>query len=693
MQQSEQQNSSITTLSAVHWTLGDWLIDADGNGLYRAGENYLIEPKAMAVLVYLAEHKGRTVSIQELLEQVWEGSVVSENTVRRILTQLRKVLQDDATNPQYIATIPRKGYRVIADVQIKPPSRTWRKPFLQAGLAGILLIAVSSIGWLTEPSNDSGAIPLLPITTLPGRELTPTFSPDGKAFVYAHAEENSPHYQLNIQWLESGKRSVIKDVVGNPFAPVWSPDGRYLAYADIQNYQIMVAQWQPDGLSLKTPQSIYAFQPDNFPQLAWSKDSRSLFFNDVDSSRWFYQQFQYYLNTASLELIDLKPPESKQGIIKILPHPNEDNWAVVSLDGNNSTHTWLYSPTVGNFTKVYDAPEFNPHLTWCGSQKKYLLLGGKQQLLKLEAQNHNHKVLKQNADGFHYPTCSASDSKVLFASRWRNHSLINQPNPLTNSDLSTQPQFLYRSTQTERHPVWKNTEKLLTFTSNRKGYWQLWQGEGVDEARQPELLSDQTFETRPQLIGWSPDDSQLLLTHLGKVWIFSAQENIFRTIELKINAPLALSWSANGKMIYYVDATKGTLYQTELKTGTTEVIGGNAGHALAASQDGEHIYLSKQEHKGLWKIHLSSKTESLIFKDFPAGSQLQVFEKGIYFHHHDKPAPGLYFYNFTSETIQPVLNQYNDQGHEFAISSDEKEITYITWDKYHSDLKLLHLQE
>jgi transcriptional activator of cad operon len=58
----------------------------------------------------------RVVSIDDLLEQVWTGVIVTPDSVYQAVTSLRRLLGDDAKQPTYIATVPRLGYRMVASV-------------------------------------------------------------------------------------------------------------------------------------------------------------------------------------------------------------------------------------------------------------------------------------------------------------------------------------------------------------------------------------------------------------------------------------------------------------------------------------------------------------------------------------------------------------------------------------------------
>jgi transcriptional activator of cad operon len=70
----------------------------------------------MKLLLCLAEHPGEVVSIDDLLNEVWSGVVVSQDSVYQAVASLRRLLGDDPKQPIYIETVPRLGYRMVAAV-------------------------------------------------------------------------------------------------------------------------------------------------------------------------------------------------------------------------------------------------------------------------------------------------------------------------------------------------------------------------------------------------------------------------------------------------------------------------------------------------------------------------------------------------------------------------------------------------
>ncbi|MGN6151136.1 MAG: nSTAND1 domain-containing NTPase [Lysobacteraceae bacterium] len=97
--------------------IGDLLVHPDRNVVVRDGEDIRLEPMWMQVLVYLAEHHGRTISTQELLDEAWAGMARDEGAVQKAISMLRgKVFLEDSRHPRHVENIRGRGYRLIAPV-------------------------------------------------------------------------------------------------------------------------------------------------------------------------------------------------------------------------------------------------------------------------------------------------------------------------------------------------------------------------------------------------------------------------------------------------------------------------------------------------------------------------------------------------------------------------------------------------
>ena len=135
--------------SLERFLLGEWTVVPSENRLVAGDENRRIEPRTMDVLVCLAESAGEVVSKNALIDHVWEGSFISEGTLTNSVAELRGALGDNARNPRYIETIPKRGYRLVMPVLTEDPDghngsasgarlrKLWWVPLIAIGLAAV----------------------------------------------------------------------------------------------------------------------------------------------------------------------------------------------------------------------------------------------------------------------------------------------------------------------------------------------------------------------------------------------------------------------------------------------------------------------------------------------------------------------------------------------------------------------------
>lgn len=98
--------------------LEDWYVEPSTGCISRGGDKSKLEPKVMTVLVCLARSQGKVISREALESQAWPGSVVGYDALASTIIKLRKAFGDDSKNSKVIATVPKKGYRLIGRVRI-----------------------------------------------------------------------------------------------------------------------------------------------------------------------------------------------------------------------------------------------------------------------------------------------------------------------------------------------------------------------------------------------------------------------------------------------------------------------------------------------------------------------------------------------------------------------------------------------
>jgi DNA-binding winged helix-turn-helix (wHTH) protein len=96
--------------------VGAWLVEPGLNTISRNGATIHLEPKVMGGLVCLAQHAGEPLLKEKLIQAVWPDTFVTDDVLKRSVSELRRGFEDDAREPKFIQTIPKRGYRLLAPV-------------------------------------------------------------------------------------------------------------------------------------------------------------------------------------------------------------------------------------------------------------------------------------------------------------------------------------------------------------------------------------------------------------------------------------------------------------------------------------------------------------------------------------------------------------------------------------------------
>jgi DNA-binding winged helix-turn-helix (wHTH) protein/TolB-like protein len=151
--------------------------------LLREGQAVPLTLKAFDLLQVLVENQGHLLQKEELLRRVWPDAAVEENNLTVTISALRKALGEGPTDRQYIETVPRRGYRFVADFRDPPsaeptgaapgPRHRRARVLVPAAIALVVLVALGGLAWVMKRGTPAAAtVPVRSMAVLPFRSLT-----------------------------------------------------------------------------------------------------------------------------------------------------------------------------------------------------------------------------------------------------------------------------------------------------------------------------------------------------------------------------------------------------------------------------------------------------------------------------------------------------------------------------------------
>ncbi|MDQ2777176.1 MAG: winged helix-turn-helix domain-containing protein [Acidobacteriota bacterium] len=228
---------------------GVFELDCRSGELRKHGIRLKLQEQPLQVLILLLERAGQVVAREELQKRLWPQNtyVDFDNAINSAIRKLREALGDSAENPRFVETLARRGYRFIAPVKtseppqpgsvpaVSPPSLAAKRKFGWVWVAAFALLIALGIGLRYSRSDRSGApgdtpSAPVPLTSYPGFQEYPTFSPEGARVAFAWDEPGKRPSNIYVKLLSAQEPIRMTSGEDGDIAPAWSPDGRSIAF-------------------------------------------------------------------------------------------------------------------------------------------------------------------------------------------------------------------------------------------------------------------------------------------------------------------------------------------------------------------------------------------------------------------------------------------------------------------------------
>jgi len=635
--------------------LDAWLVQPELNRVSGPGGEVGLEPRVMLVLVRLARNPGRVVTRDELLDEVWGETIVGEENLTRAISDLRRVLGDDARRPAYIETVRNHGYRLVAPVSpaeavapptvaaapgpaapepaapvpapaptaepepprpaVPVPAAPSRRRFLPWGTTIALLVVIALlVGQRFLPRGEPGPATLrqtaaftparsVPLTSYTGYERHPAFSADGKrvAFVWTGPDDGAP--RVWIKQRDSETPLLLSDGPGWAAWPVWRPDGQAVAWvqADWDSSEIRVVPAL--GGADRTLFAVHG----PIAGLDWSPDGERLAFSIRDTTTGGHRIHLLDLSTlAVMPLATDRPAGASDVQPRFAPDGRRLAW--VGLEGAGGCGLWVGDLDGPSVRQLLSGPANLEGVAWTADGAGLVFAAapaGMYQLWLLSLAGGEPRRLTGAADFAWNPSIARQSGDLVYEQvrvgrdLWRVRILAREP-----WRLETAP-FL-ASTRWDHEADYSPDSRHIAFVSARSGAPELWVCDRDGENPRQLTTFGGDAITHPR---WSPDGRQVACNVLGgegsRVVLVSLRGGPAVELTAPARSELLSGWLPGGGDILVTrreDGVRSLLRRTAEPGATADHLREGV---LAASADTEgRLYFVEESRSGVWRVPL-----------------------------------------------------------------------------------------
>lgn len=618
-----------------YW-IGEFFVDLSRNQISQLGQSQTLPPKALMVLTYLAENRGRVVGYDELLDAVWPNTVVTPNTLQRSIAQLRKALGENSKVQSVIKTHAKQGYSLESEVNwsdiqstdstspdpsfAKTEEKTSSSPaepvrdsepakqtatvnkgrsgsnraLLFLGIAVVICIAIVTMREKTAPMTFAD---LRFLTATDDKEFGASYTPDGNHILFRRYFNRGCINNIWAKDAQTLKEYQLTSQRGNYGENSLSNDGKTLVFIKEQDcnepitqttcYNLMSIDFEQALNRPQIPENLLDCQNSEIRKPIWIDDNHIALLQN-SQGRWRVIEYSVEQKTSAV-LFELDNP-----VINYAWSTQHQRFALTSIqsDGKQwiemldrkghrvSRHLIQMPSDTPRYKRVF--AEFIPN-------KKKLIFGLGSHLYSLSFTGEVEQAQFQLNDGLGAPYFNPNGQQLLlikgtYDSDVATLSTISKPD---QSDSEAPVVVFERSIDHEDIAKYHPYDQRIAFVSARTGSEQVWLFDNHVSTR----LSD--FNGRPFIadIHWNSDGESLLVLadmELQHVRLDGSTEKI------SLNFPVSdvFHWDSDAHSVIANVIIEGseTLAEVELATSNYTIINNRPVVWAAKSSDDVLIY-------------------------------------------------------------------------------------------------------
>jgi Tol biopolymer transport system component/DNA-binding winged helix-turn-helix (wHTH) protein len=696
------------------YRFGVFELNLEAGELRKGGIRIKLQEQPFQVLALLLEHPGEIVTREEIVKQLWpDGTFVEfDRSLNIAVNKIREALGDSASHPRFVETVPRRGYRFVAPVEVvgavplttepevaSPPANS-RPTAPWTWFVAIALLVIVGYGIWSTLQGDEVAGPASPtrLTSYAGNESYPSFSPNGDEIAFSWNGATLDNYDIYRKQIGVGEELLrLTTDPARDYSPAWSPDNRWIAFVresdEGSELAVVSALGKTERIVAKIDVAQWGIGPILSNLLAWTNDANWVIAPDLDPKSNQRGLFAFPIDGGEPRRLtsghSVGPAVSPDGRLlafcRIRGYGLSDLCVLpLSADLETDAEPRLLADEV----RVAASPTWNPQgdaIIFVGSRQ------GVHSLWRVRAFGSHEAERLAVGEEASFPAVAQSGNRLAYVRQisgqdiWRIR--LEGPDKIPLPPERFTP---ISSTQREYWPIFSPDGQRIAFHSSRSGLDQVWTYNSKGASLQQMTFIEQGVASSPR---WSPDGRQIAfdsnVNEDWEVYVVNSEGGKSRFLT-RGTVP---SWSRDGHWIYFSTFSQGRsaepvqIWKTTPDGRDRVQVTKNGGAANQESPDGEWLYFLNDGE--LWRMPPDGGSESLVVESVQ-GRCFAPVNDGVYYVPRSETGDYyVHFHDVDRRETRRVASLGTNLYLGFTISPDERTILYVRRFEPESDLMLV----
>ena len=605
----------------------------------------------------------------------------------------------------------RESGQTRAGVPVPKRSRTG----FYAAVTAVIAVALGLAAWLGvwSPTGREPPAPLraVPLTSDPGRELHPTFSPDGNQVAFDWDGENRDNTDIYVKLVAGGRPLRLTTNPAVDSRPAWSPDGSQIAFLRRSKGSVGIFLVPPIGGSERKLAESPHFGVGFWSGLSWSPDGKFLAVPDRTSPEEPFAIFLVSVESGEKRRLTSPPAQSLADHSPAFS-PDGRTLAFVRQSAVVIANVYLVQVAGGEPRRLTFKDQQMLGLAWTPDGREIVFSAvpaassSNNSLWRISSLGGMPELLSGTGGGAIYPAISRQGSRLIYSRQTSDRNIWRlELSGLTST--RNRPTKLIASTRTDFFPQISPEGDRIAFESDRSGSPEVWVCD-LDGRRPGQLTS--FVDVNAGAPCWSPDGRWIAFDAApdgnGDIYVISADGGSPRRLTTEGSGESVPSWSRDGKWIYFSSNRTGIfqVWKAPAAGGEAVQVTKQGGHYGFESPDGKFVFYTKPEgslweQPAVWRVPAEGGEEVAVL-DSPRPVSFRawaVVEQGIYFIDVERSEAlvaesFLKFFRFDTGRVTRIASlgeQPGTGGVHVAVSPDGGWILYTQDDQTGADLMLL----